>query len=234
MRYSSHALAFFIVLGLLSLGGCDSKPAPPVTKPASVVPPAHGDVREPLTHADAPSDPHTPRRIVTALREGVLDNNPVENPDHIFTHLLELYHHSGLDLAQAYLREGKDPQLRLVADTLRHRSQRNLAQLSQLNLSQHSPRADFRASSPPQARALQQTLKRVRRTLATPVTDSSANQEFAGLLGLYYQSGLLLAQTQLRYGRESKQNRLAKQWATAQQQEWQAIKAWQQAEGTPH
>jgi uncharacterized protein (DUF305 family) len=232
MRYCFLSLAFFIVLGLLALGGCDSKPVPQATKPAPVLLPAHGDVREPLTHADAPSDPNTPRRIIAALREGVLDNNPVENPDHIFTHLLEVYHHSGLDLAQAQLREGHDPELRLLADTLRHRSQRNLTQLSKLDLDQHSPGADFRATSPTRARALQQVLQRVRRTLATPVKDSSPDQEFAAFLGLYYQSGLLLARTQLRYGREAKQKALAKQWAAAQQQEWQAIKAWQQGADT--
>ncbi|MCB2410994.1 DUF305 domain-containing protein [Hymenobacter lucidus] len=205
---------------------------PQATKPAPVLPPAHGDAREPLTHADAPSDPTTPRRIIATLREGVLDNSPVENPDHIFTHLLELYHHSGLDLAQAQLRQGKDPQLRLVADTLRHRSQRNLAQLGKLDLDQHSPGADFRSTSPTRARALQQVLQRVRRTLATPVKNNSPDQEFAAFLGLYYQSGLLLAGTQLRYGREVKQKDLAKQWQAAQQQEWQAVKAWQQATDT--
>lgn len=232
MRYSSFSFAFFIVLGLFSLGGCNSKPVPQATKPTPVLPPSHGDVPEPLTHADAPSDPTTPRRIIAVLREGVLDNNPVENPDHIFTHLLEVYHHSGLHLAQAQLRESKDPQLRLAADTLRHRSQRNLAQLSKLDLDQHSPGADFRATSPTRARALQQVLQRVRRILATPVKDSNPDQEFAAFLGLYYQSGLLLAQTQLRYGREAKQKALARQWQAAQQQEWQAVKAWQQAADT--
>jgi uncharacterized protein (DUF305 family) len=229
MRYSYGPCAFLLALSLLALASCESKPAPQATKPTPVLPPAHGDLREPLTHSDAPSDQNTPQGIVAALRTSILDNNPVENPDHIFTHLLEVYNHSGLDLAQAQLRQGKDPQLRLVADTLRHRSQRNLAQLGKLALNQHSPRADFRATSPMQSRALQQALKRVRRLLATPVRATSADQEFAALVGLYYQSGLLLAQTQLRYGRETQQKALAKQWAAAQQQEWQAIKAWQAA-----
>jgi uncharacterized protein (DUF305 family) len=228
MRLPTSIAAALLSSILLVVPGCDSKPVPQAAKPTPVQPPAHGDAREPFTHTDAPSDPTTPRRIVAALRESILDNNPVANPDHIFTHLLEAYHHSGLDLAQAQLRVGKDQRLRLVADTLRHRSQRNLAQLEQLDLNQHSPGADFRATASAQTRALQLALKRIQRLLSTPVRASSPDQEFAELVGLYYQSGLLLAQTQLRDGREAKQKVLAKQWVAAQQQEWQAIKAWQQ------
>ncbi|RYU84798.1 DUF305 domain-containing protein [Hymenobacter persicinus] len=166
------------------------------------------------------------RGIVAALRDEVLNNNSVENPDHVFIHLLEVYHHSGLDLAQAQLRRGKEAALRLAADTLRHRSQRNLKQLEALHLNQHSPGADFRATSPAQVRALQQALQRVRRILATPVKAGNPDQEFAALTALYYQSGLLLARTELRYGREARQKALAKQWSEAQQRELRALNAW--------
>lgn len=207
----------------LTLSNCDRKPAPKTALPPA--PPAHGAAHEPLTHSDPPGEPATARGIVAALRNEVLDTNSDENPDHLFTHLLEVYHHGGLDLAQAQLRQGKNAALRLAADTLRHRSERNLAELEALHLTQHSPGANFRATSATQVRALQQALQRVRRTLATPVKAGNPDEEFAALTALYYQSGMLLAQTELRYGRQVKQKTLARQWLTAQQRELQALNA---------
>ncbi|MCB2380290.1 DUF305 domain-containing protein [Hymenobacter sp. BT635] len=229
MRLRSILPAFLLLLTSLALSECEQKPTPKTTKPAALPAPQHGDARELVTHSDPPGEPVTARSIVVALREEMLNNSAVENPDHIFTHLLQVYHHSGLDLAQAQLRQGKDAGLRLAADTLRHRSQRNLKQLEALDLSQHRPGADFRATSASQTRALQKAIQRVRRTLATSVEAGTADEEFAAFTSLFYKSGSLLAQAELQYGREARQKTLARQWLAAQKREQQALDTWQKA-----
>ncbi|GAB2469472.1 hypothetical protein GCM10011375_40650 [Hymenobacter qilianensis] len=229
LRLRFAPLPFLCLLSTLALSGCDQKPAPEATPPAPLPPPSHGDAREPVTHFDPPGEPATARRIVAALGDEVRHNNSVENSDHIFLHLLEVYHHSGLDLAQAYLRGGKNAALRLAADTLRHRSERNLQELEALRVNQHRPGTDFRATSPTQVRALQQALQRVHRPLATPVPAGTPDEEFAALAALFYQSGLVLAQTELRYGRQAQPKTLAAHWLAAQQRELEALTAGQRA-----
>jgi uncharacterized protein (DUF305 family) len=212
------ALAGFLVFAISS---CE-QPSPDKSPPQAAAH-SHGDSREPATHTDSPGG-RPLRETVADLRDDLTNWSALENPDHIFSDLLEIYHQRALEMADQALSRGADPHLRQLADSIRRRTLRSLADLEIVHKRLHRPGADYLSTSPQRSRVLLNALKQGQRILDTPVAKGTLDQEYIAFMDLYYQSGLLLAKTQIRNGREAPQIALAKEWEATQQREWQTIK----------
>lgn len=211
-----------LIIGLLS--GCDHPP--PAEKPAQPAARPHphgGDSREPATHLDAPGG-EAVRAVMADLRDDLTNWSALENPDHIFNDLLEIYHERAQSMADQEISRGTDPHLRQLADSIQRRTLRSLADLEKVHKRLHRPGADYLSSSPAQSRAMLQALERGQRLLGTPVPTGKLDEEYVAFMDLYYQSALLLAETQIRIGREAPQVALAREWRTILQREWETIK----------
>lgn len=77
-------------------------------------------------------------------------------------------------------------------------------------------------------------LRRGQALLATPVPAGPLDEEYVAFMDLYYQSALLLAETQIRNGREAPQVALAREWAAIQVREWETIKEHRQRLTAPN
>lgn len=219
LRFS---LAPALIIGLLS--GCDHQPpAEKSARPAATSHTHGGDSREPATHLDAPGG-EAVREIMADLRDDLTNWSALENPDHIFSDLLEIYHERAQSMADQEISRGADPHLRQLADSIQRRTLRSLADLEKVHKRLHRPGADYLSSSPAQSRAMLQALARGQRLLGKPVPTGTLDEEYVAFMDLYYQSALLLAETQIRIGREAPQVALAREWRTLLQREWQTIK----------
>jgi uncharacterized protein (DUF305 family) len=208
---------------LLLLTRCDHK-APPATaakQPAAAH--SHGDSREPATHSDSPGG-RSLSETVADLRDDLTNWSALENPDHIFQDLLEIYHERALEMADQEISRGTDAHLRQLADSIRRRTLGSQAQLEIVHKRLHRPGADYRSTSPQQSRIMLSALEKGQRILSTPIEASTLDQQYVAYMDLYYQSGLLLARTQIRHGREAPRVALAKEWETTLQREWETIK----------
>ena len=158
------------------------------------------------------------------LRDDLMNWSMLENPDHIFNDLLEIYHERAQSMADQERSRGTDPHLRQLADSVRSRTLRSLADLETVHKRLHRPGADYRSTSPARSRVMLQALQRGQRLLGTPVPAGPLDQEYVAFMDLYYQSALLLADTQIRNGREAPQIALAREWRAVLRREWQTIK----------
>ncbi|MCI1189764.1 DUF305 domain-containing protein [Hymenobacter sp. DH14] len=216
-----------LVVGVLAIGllsGCDR--TPPAKKPVQpvVIPHTHGgDTREPATHQDDAGG-ESVRDIMADLRDDLTNWSALENPDHIFNDLLEIYHERAQRMADQEISRGADPHLRQLADSIQRRTLRSLADLEKVHKRLHRPGADYLSTSPAQSRAMLRALERGQRLLDTPVPAGPLDQEYVAFMDRYYQSALLLAETQIRIGREAPQVALAREWRVILQREWQTIK----------
>ena len=213
-------LSGMLVLSLL-LAGCNQKS--PAAKLAAVRYHGHGDSRERASHSDAPGG-HPLRESMATLRDDLTNWSALENPDHIFNDMLEIYHERALNMADQELSRGADRHLRQLADSISRRTQRSLVQLEKVHKRLHRPGSDYRSTSPERSRVMLRALERGQRLLDTPVGTGTIDQEYVAFMDLYYQSGLLLARTQIRNGREAPQVALAREWAAIQEREWETIK----------
>lgn len=221
LRCLRIVLGFALVAGLL--GGCDRKPSvKTLTKPETPAH-SHGDSREPASHLDSPGG-QAVRVAMADLRDDLTNWSMLENPDHIFSDLLEIYHERGQRMADQERSRGADLHLRQLADSIRRRTLRSLADLEKVHKRLHRPGADYRATTPARSRVMLRALQRDQRLLNTPVPAGTLDEEYVAFMDLYYQSALLLAETQIRNGREAPPVALAREWRATLQREWQTIK----------
>jgi uncharacterized protein (DUF305 family) len=204
------------------LAGCEQK-SPAAAKLAAAQYHGHGDGRERATHSNAPGG-HPLRESVAALSDDLTNWSALENPDHIFNDLLEIYHERAQEMADQELSRGTDRHLRQLADSISRRTQRSLVQLEKVHKRLHRPGSDYLSTSPERPRVMLQALKKGQRLLNTPVGAGTVDQEYVAFMDLPYQSGLLRARTQIRNGREAPQVALAREWAAIQAREWETIK----------
>lgn len=221
LRRLPIAAGLALVPGLLS--GCDRKPSAETPAKPGATAHSHGDSREPATHLEAPGG-QAVRVIMADLRDDLMNWSMLENPDHIFNDLLEIYHERAQSMADQERSRGTDPHLRQLADSVRSRTLRSLADLETVHKRLHRPGADYRSTSPARSRVMLQALQRGQRLLGTPVPAGPLDQEYVAFMDLYYQSALLLADTQIRNGREAPQIALAREWRAVLRREWQTIK----------
>jgi uncharacterized protein (DUF305 family) len=219
-----RARYYLALIALLLLTRCEQKsPSGKVAKrPAATH--SHGDSREPVTHLDAPAG-RPLRETMADLADDLTNWSALENPDHIFQDLLEIYHERARELADQELSRGRDSHLRLLADSIRRRTLGSLADLEKVHKRLHRPGADYRSTSLRQSRLMLNAMKKGQRILSTPIEASTLDQQYVAYMDLYYQSGLLLANTQIRYGREAPRVVLAREWKVILQREWETIKA---------
>lgn len=221
MVFKRFFVAVVLCHGLL-LSGCEQKSDSPAVRPAAKAHTHGGDRREPATHLGAPGG-EVVRAIVADLRDDLTDWSALENPDHIFNDLLEIYHERAQGMADQEVSRGTDAHLRQLADAIQRRTVRSLADLEKVHKRLHRPGADYLSTSPAQSRQMLQALERGRSLLDTPVPAGTLDQEYVAFMDLYYQSALLLADTQIRIGREAPQVALAREWRPILQREWKTI-----------
>ncbi|MFC7670546.1 hypothetical protein ACFQT0_27500 [Hymenobacter humi] len=173
------------------------------------------------------------RVIMADLRDDLTNWSALENPDHIFSDLLEIYHERAQSMADQERSRGLDPHLRQLADSIRRRTLRSLTDLEKVHKRLHRPGSDYLSTSPARSRVMLQALQRGQRVLDTPVPTGTLDEEYVAFMDLYYQSGLLLAETQIRNGREAPQVALAREWQAILRREWQTIKEHRQGMAHP-
>ena len=221
--YSLLARFSLALLSLLLLSRCDQQV--PSHKVAKLPAPSHshGDSREPATHYDAPGG-RSLRETMADLADDLTNWSALENPDHIFQDLLEIYHERALEMADQEISRGTDSHLRQLADSIRRRTLGSQAELEKVHKRLHRPGADYLSTSPAQSQIMLSALKKGQRILSTPIAAGTLDQQYVACMDLYYQSALLLARTQIRSGREAPRVALAREWEKILQREWDTIK----------
>ena len=186
---------------------------------------------EPAIHAHTAGDGHstTPEKEVASMA-GIMDRmmsdmhamKPTGNPDKDFAIMMIAHHQGAIDMAKLELAQGKDPEIRKMAESIAAAQGQEIAAMKKLEATLPPGDSTVDHMNDPLMQSMQVAMPHNDRDGAT----GSMDKDFVQAMIPHHEGAVAMAKVQLERGRNAELKRMAQQMIDDQTREIAQFRQW--------